>query len=64
MGLETTVTSRERNANRGLSFGVGAFEARLKAVVQELERDPRAILFIDEIHILIGERPAFLADWE
>lgn len=32
----------------------GAFEARLKAVVTELERDPKQILFIDEMHMLIG----------
>lgn len=32
----------------------GAFEARLKAVVQELEMDPKQILFIDEMHMLIG----------
>lgn len=32
----------------------GAFEARLKAVVGELEADPHSVLFIDEIHMLIG----------
>src|SRR5690606_21722182 len=32
----------------------GDFEERLKAVLSELERRPRAILFIDEIHTLIG----------
>jgi ATP-dependent Clp protease ATP-binding subunit ClpB len=32
----------------------GAFEARLKAIVQELERDPSSILFVDEMHMLIG----------
>ena len=32
----------------------GAFEARLKAVITELERDKNQILFIDEIHMLIG----------
>ena len=29
----------------------GAFEARLKAIVQELERDPSSILFVDEMHM-------------
>ena len=32
----------------------GDFEERLKAVVHELESDPRAIMFIDEIHTVIG----------
>jgi len=32
----------------------GDFEKRLKAVIAELREDPGAILFIDEIHTLIG----------
>ncbi len=32
----------------------GDFEKRLKAILKELERDPDAILFIDEIHTIIG----------
>ena len=32
----------------------GDFEERLKAVVGELEADPNAIMFIDEIHTVIG----------
>ena len=32
----------------------GDFEERLKAVVNELEKLPHAILFIDEIHTVIG----------
>jgi len=32
----------------------GDFEERLKAVVSELERNPDAVLFIDEIHTVIG----------
>src|SRR5690606_20967394 len=32
----------------------GDFEERLKAVVKELEEHPDAILFIDEIHTVIG----------
>ncbi len=32
----------------------GDFEKRLKAVLKELEKDPDAILFIDEIHTIIG----------
>ncbi len=32
----------------------GDFEERLKAVINELENDPHAILFIDEIHTVIG----------
>lgn len=32
----------------------GDFELRLKAVLQELKQSPESILFIDEIHTLIG----------
>jgi ATP-dependent Clp protease ATP-binding subunit ClpA len=32
----------------------GDFEERLKAVLRELEAQPHAILFIDEIHTLVG----------
>src|SRR6185437_9792592 len=32
----------------------GDFEQRLKAVLKQLEDNPNAILFIDEIHTLIG----------
>ena len=32
----------------------GDFENRLKAVVRQLEREPEAVLFVDEIHTLIG----------
>ena len=32
----------------------GDFEERLKAVVKEIEDHPDAILFIDEIHTVIG----------
>ena len=32
----------------------GEFEARLKDVISEAEGDPNAILFIDEIHTIIG----------
>ena len=32
----------------------GDFEKRLKAVITELKKQPGAILFIDEIHTVIG----------
>lgn len=32
----------------------GDFEERLKAVIKELEDQPEAVLFIDEIHMIIG----------
>ena len=32
----------------------GEFEQRLKMVVQEVESDPNILLFIDEIHLIIG----------
>jgi ATP-dependent Clp protease ATP-binding subunit ClpC len=32
----------------------GEFEARLKQIVEEAKHDPNAILFIDEIHTIVG----------
>ena len=32
----------------------GDFEKRLKAVLAQMKKEPRAILFIDEIHTIIG----------
>jgi len=32
----------------------GDFEARLKSILKEMEKEPRAILFIDEMHLLVG----------
>ncbi len=32
----------------------GEFEDRLKKILREVERDPRVIIFIDEIHTIIG----------
>ena len=32
----------------------GQFEERMKAVMSELEKSPEVILFIDEIHTLVG----------
>jgi len=32
----------------------GEFEARIKKVIKEVKEDPKIILFIDEIHLLIG----------
>ncbi|MFO1516100.1 MAG: ATP-dependent Clp protease ATP-binding subunit ClpA [Lysobacterales bacterium] len=32
----------------------GDFEKRLKAVIAQLKKEPRAVLFIDEIHTIIG----------
>src|SRR5207237_2914986 len=32
----------------------GDFEERVKQVLERLEREPNAILFIDEIHSLVG----------
>ena len=32
----------------------GDFEKRFKAVLKQLDQDPFAILFIDEIHTIIG----------
>ncbi len=32
----------------------GEFEERLRALIEEAEKDPSIVLFIDEIHILVG----------
>lgn len=32
----------------------GDFEARMKTIVEELKKDPTAILFVDEIHMAMG----------
>src|SRR6185312_13946034 len=32
----------------------GDFEKRLKAVIAQLKKDPKSILFVDEIHTIIG----------
>ncbi len=32
----------------------GQFEERMKAVMQELEKNPQVILFIDEVHTIVG----------
>ncbi len=32
----------------------GEFEERLKKVISELERDTRTIIFIDELHVIVG----------
>ena len=32
----------------------GDFEERMKAIMKELEKEPRVILFIDEIHTIVG----------
>ena len=32
----------------------GQFEERMKAVLNELEKNPNIILFIDEIHTIVG----------
>ena len=41
----------------------GDFEERLKSVVNELEKLPHAILFIDEIHTVIGAGATQAARW-
>ncbi|VEB44862.1 ATP-dependent Clp protease ATP-binding subunit ClpA [Chromobacterium violaceum] len=41
----------------------GDFEQRLKAVIKQLTDDSNAILFIDEIHTLIGAGAASAARW-
>ncbi len=50
----TTIFSLDMGALLAGTRYRGDFEERLKAVVNELESHPDAVLFIDEIHIVIG----------
>ena len=51
---KTTIFSLDMGALLAGTRYRGDFEERLKAVVKELEDHPDAILFIDEIHTVIG----------
>ncbi|MEC7763989.1 MAG: ATP-dependent Clp protease ATP-binding subunit ClpA [Pseudomonadota bacterium] len=51
---ETTIFSLDMGALLAGTRYRGDFEERLKAVVTELENHPDAVLFIDEIHTVIG----------
>ncbi|HCQ64832.1 MAG TPA: ATP-dependent Clp protease ATP-binding subunit ClpA [Rhodobacteraceae bacterium] len=51
---ETTIYSLDMGALLAGTRYRGDFEERLKAVVNELEAHPDAVLFIDEIHTVIG----------
>jgi ATP-dependent Clp protease ATP-binding subunit ClpA len=51
---ESTVYSLDMGALLAGTKYRGDFEQRLKAVLKQLTEDPNAILFIDEIHTLIG----------
>jgi ATP-dependent Clp protease ATP-binding subunit ClpA len=50
----TTIFSLDMGALLAGTRYRGDFEERLKAVMKELEQHPNAILFIDEIHTVIG----------
>ncbi len=52
--LNNTIFSLDMGALLAGTRYRGDFEERLKAVVTELENQPGAILFIDEIHTVIG----------
>jgi ATPases with chaperone activity, ATP-binding subunit len=41
----------------------GDFEQRLKAVLRRLQEDPYSILFVDEIHTLIGAGASQEGPW-
>jgi ATP-dependent Clp protease ATP-binding subunit ClpC len=41
----------------------GQFEERMKAVMNELEKSPDVILFIDEIHTIVGAGGASRFSW-
>jgi ATP-dependent Clp protease ATP-binding subunit ClpA len=51
---KTTIFSLDMGALLAGTRYRGDFEERLKAVVNELENHPDAVLFIDEIHTVIG----------
>ncbi|MGR3323520.1 MAG: ATP-dependent Clp protease ATP-binding subunit ClpA [Pseudooceanicola sp.] len=51
---QTTIYSLDMGALLAGTRYRGDFEERLKAVVSELEEHPDAVLFIDEIHTVIG----------
>ncbi|MEQ5869686.1 ATP-dependent Clp protease ATP-binding subunit ClpA [Sagittula sp. NFXS13] len=51
---KTTIFSLDMGALLAGTRYRGDFEERLKAVVQELEDHPDSVLFIDEIHTVIG----------
>ena len=51
---ETTIYSLDMGALLAGTRYRGDFEERLKAVMTELEEHPNAVLFIDEIHTVIG----------
>ncbi len=51
---ETTIFSLDMGALLAGTRYRGDFEERLKAVMKELEDHPNSILFIDEIHTVIG----------
>ena len=51
---ETTIYSLDLGALLAGTRYRGDFEERLKAVISELEAHPDAVLFIDEIHTVIG----------
>ena len=52
--LQSTIFSLDMGSLLAGTRYRGDFEERLKAVVTELEAHPNAILFIDEIHTVIG----------
>ena len=51
---ESTIYSLDMGALLAGTRYRGDFEERLKLVMKELEKDPKAVLFIDEIHTVIG----------
>ncbi len=51
---ETTIYSLDMGSLLAGTRYRGDFEERLKAVMTELEEHPNAVLFIDEIHTIIG----------
>jgi ATP-dependent Clp protease ATP-binding subunit ClpA len=52
--LEATIYSLDMGSLLAGTRYRGDFEERLKAVIKELEETPHAIMFIDEIHTVIG----------
>jgi ATP-dependent Clp protease ATP-binding subunit ClpA len=52
--LDTVIYSLDMGSLLAGTRYRGDFEERLKAVISEIEKKPNAVLFIDEIHTIIG----------
>ena len=65
--LKNSQTKRSSNSTSSLSYkerGIrGQFEERMQALMNEVQQDERIILFIDEVHELVGAGRPVMATW-